>query len=160
MAERGRPKAPLTLTDEERQTLQRWSRRAKTAQALALRARIVLACAEGATNKAVAEQLGIWPQTVGKWRGRFVAKRLEGLSDEDRPGRPRTIADERVERVITKTLEEPPPNQDTHWSTRSMARATAGGSGTSTVLPPLPTTRRTRCPCSSPRAAMSAPVAS
>jgi transposase len=124
MAERGRPKAPLTLTDEERQTLQRWSRRAKTAQALALRARIVLACAEGTTNKEVAERLGIWPQTVTKWRGRFVAKRLEGLSDEPRPGRPRTIADERVEQVITKTLEEPPPNQDTHWSTRSMARAT------------------------------------
>jgi transposase len=124
MAERGRPKAPLALTEEERQTLQRWTRRAKTAQALALRAKIVLACAEGATNKEVAEQLGIWPQTVGKWRGRFVARRLEGLSDEDRPGRPRTIADEQVEAVIVKTLEEPPPNQDTHWSTRSMARAT------------------------------------
>src|SRR5512132_412076 len=124
MAERGRPKAPLVLTDEERQTLQRWTRRAKTAQALALRAKIVLACADGATNKEVAEQLGIWPQTVGKWRGRFVARRLEGLSDEDRPGRPRTIADERVEAVIVKTLEEPPPNHDTHWSTRSMARAT------------------------------------
>jgi transposase/DNA-binding CsgD family transcriptional regulator len=124
MAERGRPKAPLVLTDQERQTLQRWTRRSKTAQALALRAKIVLACAEGATNKAVAEQLGIWPQTVGKWRGRFVARRLEGLSDEDRPGRPRTIADEQVEAVITKTLEEPPPNHDTHWSTRSMARAT------------------------------------
>jgi transposase len=124
MAERGRPKAPLVLTDEEQQTLQRWTRRAKTAQALALRAKIVLACAEGATNKEVAEQLGIWPQTVGKWRGRFVARRLEGLSDEDRPGRPRTIADERVEAVIAKTLEEPPPNHDTHWSTRSMARAT------------------------------------
>ena len=124
MAERGRPKAPLVLTDEERQTLQRWTRRAKTAQALALRAKIVLACADGATNKEVAEQRGIWPQTVGKWRGRFVARRLEGLSDEDRPGRPRTIADERVEAVIVKTLEEPPPNHDTHWSTRSMARAT------------------------------------
>ena len=122
MAERGRPKAPLVLTDEERQTLQRWTRRAKTAQALALRAKIVLACADGATNKEVAEQLGVWPQTVGKWRGRFVAGRLEGLSDEDRPGRPRTIADERVEQVITKTLEEPPPNHDTHWSTRSMAK--------------------------------------
>jgi transposase len=124
MAERGRPKAPLTLTDDERQTLERWARRAKTAQALALRAKIVLACAQGATNQQVAEQLGLWPQTVGKWRGRFVAGRLEGLSDEPRPGRPRTIADEQVEAVIVKTLEEPPPNQDTHWSTRSMARAT------------------------------------
>ncbi len=124
MAERGRPKAPLTLTEDERQTLQRWARRAKTAQALALRARIVLACAEGGTNKAVAEQLGIWPQTVTKWRGRFVAGRLEGLSDEPRPGRPRTITDEQVELVVTKTLEEPPPRQDTHWSTRQMATAT------------------------------------
>jgi transposase len=122
MAERGRPKAPLVLTDEERQTLQRWARRAKTSQALALRAKIVLACAEGSTNTAVAEQLGVWPRTVGKWRGRFVAKRLAGLWDEDRPGRPRTIADERVEQVLTKTLEEPPPNHDTHWSTRSMAK--------------------------------------
>jgi transposase len=124
MAGRGRPKAPLVLTDEERQTLQRWARRAKTAQALALRAKLVLACADGATNTEVAERLGIWPQTVGKWRGRFVAKRLEGLSDEDRPGRPRAVADEQVEAVITKTLEEPPPNHDTHWSTRSMARVT------------------------------------
>src|SRR5918993_8685 len=124
MAERGRPKAPLVLTEEERQTLERWARRSKTSQALALRCKIVLACAEGATNKAVAEQLGIWPQTVTKWRGRFVRQRLEGLSDEDRPGRPRTITDDQVEQVITKTLEEPPPNHDTHWSTRSMARAT------------------------------------
>jgi transposase len=122
MAERRRPKAPLTLTDDERQTLERWSRRAKTAQALALRAKIVLACAEGATNKAVAEQLRVWPQTVTKWRGRFVRQRLGGLSDEPRPGRPRTITDTQVEQVITKTLEEPPPGQDTHWSTRSMAR--------------------------------------
>ena len=68
MAERGRPKAPLTLTDDERRTLERWARRARTAQALALRAKIVLACAEGATNKAVAEQLAVWPQTVTKWR--------------------------------------------------------------------------------------------
>src|SRR5215204_2139909 len=124
MAERGRPKAPLVLTGEERQTLQRWPRRSKTAQALALRAKIVLACAQGQTNQQVAEQLGIWPQTVGKWRGRFVRQRREGLSDEPRPGRPRTITDEQVEQVITKTLEEPPPRQDTHWSTRSMARAT------------------------------------
>jgi transposase len=124
MAERGRPKAPLVLTEEERQTLQRWSRRSKTAQALALRCKIVLACADGATNQAVADQLGIWPQTVAKWRGRFVRERLEGLTDEPRPGRPRTITDAQVEQVITKTLEEPPPRQDTHWSTRSMARAT------------------------------------
>jgi len=124
MAERGRPKPPLVLTDEERQTLERWSRRAKTAQALALRAKIVLACADGVTNKAVAERLRIWPQTVTKWRGRFVRDRLEGLSDEPRPGRPRTITDGQVEQVITKTLEEPPPHHDTHWSTRSMAKAT------------------------------------
>jgi transposase len=124
MAERGRPKAPLVLTDDERQTLQRWSRRATTAQALALRARIVLACADGVTNQQVAERLGIWPQTVAKWRGRFVRQRLEGLSDEPRPGRPRMITDDQVEQVITKTLEEPPPNHDTHWSTRSMAKAT------------------------------------
>src|SRR5918994_789499 len=124
MAERGRPKAPLVLTDEERQTLERWSRRSKTAQALALRCKIVLACAEGATNKAVAEQLGIWPQTVSKWRGRFVRQRLEGLSDEDRPGRPPTNTDEQGEQGITKTLGEPPPRHDTHWSTRSMAKAT------------------------------------
>jgi transposase len=122
MAERGRPKAPLVLTEEERQTLERWARRRTSAQALALRARIVLACAEGATNVAVAERLGIWPQTVAKWRGRFVRERLEGLSDEPRPGRPRTIADDQVEQVIVATLERPPPDHDTHWSTRSMAR--------------------------------------
>jgi Winged helix-turn helix len=111
MAERGRPKAPLVLTDQERQTLQRWARRATTAQALALRAKIVLACAQGATNQAVAEQLGSWPQTVAKWRGRFVRQRLEGLSDEDRPGRPRTITDERVEQVLTKTLKSHRPTR-------------------------------------------------
>jgi transposase len=122
MAERGRPKAPLVLTEEERQTLERWARRRSSAQAVALRARIVLACAEGATNVAVAGQLGIWPQTVAKWRGRFVRERLEGLADEPRPGRPRTIADDQVEQVIVATLERPPPDHDTHWSTRSMAR--------------------------------------
>jgi transposase len=124
MAERGRPKAPLVLTQEERQTLERWARRRTSAQAVALRARIVLACAAGATNVAVAEQLGIWPQTVAKWRSRFVRERLEGLADEPRPGRPRTIADDQVEQVIVATLERPPPDHDTHWSTRSMARAT------------------------------------
>jgi transposase len=124
MAERGRPKAPLILTEDEREVLERWARRRTSAQALALRARIVLACADGATNKAVAERLGIWPQTVTKWRGRFVTDRLEGLADEERPGRPRTIADEQVERVIVTTLEQAPPHHDTHWSTRSMARVT------------------------------------
>jgi transposase len=122
MAERGRPKAPLVLTEEERQTLERWARRRTSAQALALRARIVLACAQGATHVAVATRLGIWPQTVAKWRGRFVRERLEGLADEPRPGRPRTIADDQVEQVIVATLERPPPDHDTHWSTRSMAR--------------------------------------
>ena len=78
---------------------------------MALRAKIVLACAEGQTNQQVAERLGVWPQTVGNWRGRFVRQRLEGLSDQDRPGRPRTITDTQVEQMITKTLEEPPPGR-------------------------------------------------
>jgi transposase len=123
MAERGRPKAALTLSDVERETLQQWARRPKTAQALALRARIVLTCAEGKANKDVAAELGVWPQLVGKWRARFVERRLEGLADEPRPGAARTITDDQVEAVIVKTLEEAPGNGDTHWSTRSMAKA-------------------------------------
>ena len=121
MAERGRPKASLVLTDEERETLVRWSRRRKSAQWLALRARIVLACAAGKTNKAVAEELRVWPQTVTKWRGRFVRERLEGLSDEPRPGAPRTITDEQVEAVVVATLEELPKDA-THWSRALMAK--------------------------------------
>ncbi len=121
MAERGRPKAPLILTDEERETLVRWSRRPKSAQALALRARIVLACAEGKSNKAVAEELRVWPQTVTKWRGRFVRQRLEGLADEPRPGAPRTITDEQVEAVVVATLEGLPTDA-THWSRALMAK--------------------------------------
>src|SRR5215472_8006148 len=124
MARTGRPKAALDLTDAERQVLQGWARRTKTTQALALRSKIVLACAGGAMNIEVAERLHVRPQTVARWRGRFVRDRLEGLSDEPRPGAPRTITDERVEKVIVKTLEETPPKHDTHWSTRSMARAT------------------------------------
>jgi len=122
MGRRGRPKAPLVLTDEERETLERWARRPKSAQALALRCRIVLACAEGATNNEVAARVGVNQATVCKWRGRFVARRLDGLHDEPRPGVPRTITDEDVERVIVKTLEETPTDA-THWSTRSMAQA-------------------------------------
>ena len=104
--------------------LQGWARRATTAQALALRSKIVLACAEGTPNKQVAARLGVTPQMVGKWRARFVERRLEGLSDEPRPGQPRKITDGKVEEVIVKTLEHRPPGADTHWSTRSMAQAT------------------------------------
>jgi transposase len=125
MARSGRPKAELVLSDVEHDTLLRWSRRAKTSQALALRSKIVLACADGLNNKDVAARLGIWPQTVSKWRARFITNRLEGLSDEPRPGAKRTITDEQVEKVIVKTLEEQPANGDTHWSTRSMARNTS-----------------------------------
>jgi transposase len=117
----GRPKAALTMSVEERETLKRWARRPKTAQALALRARILLRCAEGFDNGAVAVEMGITGQTVGKWRSRFIEKRLEGLLDEPRPGAPRQIRDEDVERVLTVTLEST-PRDATHWSTRSMAR--------------------------------------
>jgi transposase len=129
MARTGRPKVELVLSDVERATLVSWSRRAKTAQALALRSKIVLACAEGASNKEVAASLRVVPATVGKWRARFITDRLEGLSDEPRPGAARTITDEQVEQVVVKTLEEAPVNGDTHWSTRSMA-ATLGMSQT------------------------------
>ena len=123
MSTRGRPKAVLVLSDEERETLERWARRPESAQSLALRCRIVLACADGATNNEVAERVGVHPATVGKWRRRFVAQRLDGLSDAPRPGAPRTITDADVERVIVTTLEETPTDA-THWSTRSMAKAT------------------------------------
>jgi len=118
---RGRPIPELSLTAEEQETLQCWARRRKTAQALALRARIVLACAEGKNNTAVSAALHVCKPTVGKWRGRFVAKRLEGLLDEPRPGAPRRIGDAEVERVLTLTLESMPSNA-THWSTRLLAR--------------------------------------
>src|SRR3954464_4624071 len=119
MAGRGRPKGPLVLSDDERETLVRWARRgggrprarggarrAKSSQALAVRCRIVLGCAEDGglrSNQDVAAQLGIWPQTVTKWRRRFLERRLDGLADEQRPGAPRKITDEQVEDVIVKT---------------------------------------------------------
>src|SRR5258706_10634508 len=123
MARTGRPKAELVLSDVERATLVGWSRRAKTAQALALRSRIVLACADGASNKEVAAALRVVPATVGKWRARFITDRLEGLSDEPRPGAVRTITDEQVEAVVVKTPEEAPAHGDTHRSTPAMAGA-------------------------------------
>lgn len=104
----GRPKTRLVVAPPERRTLERWARRPKTAQALAQRARIVLACAEGQFNAAIAARLNVTPQTVGKWRARFLAKRLDGLLDQPRPGAPRRIRDEHVEQVITKTLESTP----------------------------------------------------
>ena len=123
MPRSGRPKAELVLTDDEREQLVRWSRRRKSAQALALRSRIVLACAEGVDNKAVAARLGCSAATVGKWRSRFVAHRLDGLSDEDRPGRPPTVTAEQVEDVVVATLESTPDNA-THWSRAKMAQRT------------------------------------
>jgi transposase len=113
----------IVLTDDEREVLERWAKRPKTAQALAMRSRIVLAAADGDRSIDIAARLGCTDTTVGKWRVRFAAQRLDGLHDEPRPGKPRTISDDDVERVIVKTLEETPANA-THWSTRSMAQAT------------------------------------
>ena len=101
----GRPIPPLTLSPEEQETLERWTRRPKTAQALAQRARVVLACATGKSNTGVSRDMGLSKQAVGKWRRRFLERRLDGLLDEPRPGAPRKISDDEVERVLTLTLE-------------------------------------------------------
>jgi transposase len=119
----GRPKADITLTEDERAKLQSWARRPKTAQRLAMRARIVLAAADDKrTNTDIAADLGVTLPTVGKWRQRFIDLRLDGLADEPRPGAPRTITDAQVEDIVTRTLESKPKNA-THWSTRGMAKA-------------------------------------
>src|SRR3954469_5948432 len=110
----------IELSEEERLQLEAWTRRRTSAQALALRARIVLAAAEGLKNTEIAERLEINRAMAAKWRSRFAEHRLDGLTDEPRPGRPRTITDEQVDAVITTTLESTPKDA-THWSTRSMA---------------------------------------
>jgi transposase len=117
---RGPKLSELVLSTQERDTLERWSRRPKTAQALARRARIILAAADGCSNTVIAQDLKITNATVGKWRKRFIGRRLAGLADEPRPGAPRTISDADVERVVAMTLETKPVDA-THWSTRSMA---------------------------------------
>ena len=122
----GRPKASLVVTTEQREQLEAWTRRRKTAQALALRARIVLRCAEGGDDSQVAADVGVTRQTVGRWRRRFIAMGVDGLLDEPRAGTPRRISDALVERVVTMTLESQ-PEDSTHWSTRALARKTGLG---------------------------------
>lgn len=119
VATRGRPKAALVLSNEERLALERLANRRKSAQAMATRARIVMCCAKGDTNRDVAAKLGVSEAMVGKWRRRFVEHRLDGLSDDPRPGVPRSVTDDQVEKVIVKTLEEKPADAtlcvpDTH----------------------------------------------
>jgi len=123
MARTGRPKAELSVTEVEREELERLARRVRTNRDLALRAKIVLACAEGCSNLEVGGKLHVHEKTVGKWRRRFITQRMEGLFDEPRVGAPRKISDEEVEQIIVKTLESTPKGR-THWSTRSMAKAT------------------------------------
>jgi transposase len=117
----GKPRELLVLTDAEQRTLHGWASRRKTAQGLALRSRIVLACAQGNSDTAVAQQLGIDRKTVARWRTRFIHRRLQGLCDEPRPGVARTITDAQIEEVVVRTLEETPPGA-THWSKRELAK--------------------------------------
>jgi transposase len=118
----GRPKAPLSLNEEERRKLEAWASRPKSTQRLACRARIILACAEGLDNKAVADRLQINAVTVGKWRKRFLDGRLQGLADEPRPGAPPSITDAVIEQVLNTTLHEQPATGP-HWSTRGLAQS-------------------------------------
>jgi transposase len=144
----------LVLTGDERRTLESWVKRRSTAQGLALRARIVLACAQGSSNLAVAARLGVNRKTVIRWRARFLAARLDGLTDEPRPGVPRTITDAQVEEVVVRTLEEVPEG-GTHWSKRELAQrvgisplvstASGGRSGSSRGGPRRSSCPQTRC---------------
>ena len=119
----GRPVAPLVLSPEERAYLERQVRRHRVARSLSERCRVILRCADGVPSKSVARELGVHEHTVGKWRRRFLRDRIEGLLDEARPGRPRTIDDDQVAAVIERTLRSTPKDA-THWSIRSMAMAT------------------------------------
>src|SRR5690349_16617381 len=139
---------PLVLSEAGRRTLENRAKRRKTAQGLALRARIVLACAEGGSNIAVAARLRVNRGTVSKWRTRFLARRLDGLGDEPRPGVPRTITDAQVEEVVVRTLEETPEGA-THWSRRELAgrvgsrrRRCTGSGGAPGCSPGAPGTSR------------------
>jgi transposase len=119
----GRPKQPLTITEEERERLESLAHRARSQPLLAKRARLVLVCAEGLSNQSVSRRLRCSLGMVGKWRARFLKARLEGLYDEPRPGAPRTVTDAQVEQVVVQTLEST-PRGETHWSTRGLAKAT------------------------------------
>jgi transposase len=123
MVSRGPRALDIALDAGEREQLESWARRRRTAAGLATRSRIVLAAADGESNSAIARRLGAGRPTVAKWRARFASERLAGLLDEPRPGRPRTVGDKRVEELIVRTLETVPPDGGTHWSTRQMAAA-------------------------------------
>jgi transposase len=124
MARAGRPTVEIILSAEERTTLERWARRHSSSQMLALRSKIVLACAAGgATQIEIAAELGCNPVMVSKWRDRFAESRLDGLVDAPRPGAARTIGDDVIEAIVVETLESAPPDA-THWSTRSLAPGT------------------------------------
>src|SRR5580704_11565238 len=118
----GRPTAPLLLATGEREALKAWSRQPKCPQALALRARVILLCADGLSNTQTAAELHVTIQTVGKWRQRFIEKRLDGLLDEPRPGTPKRLSEADVDRVLGLTLDSV-PSHAAHWSTRSLAEA-------------------------------------
>jgi transposase len=121
MAERGRPRQPVGVSDEQREVLERWSRRPKSPHSVAQRSRIVLLAADGLSNNAVAERVGVNQATVVKWRKRFIERGVDGLVDEPRPGAPRKISDADVEEVVVRTLEDKPTDA-THWSTRDLAK--------------------------------------